>query len=79
MSSQLGFAKLFLFLKENQVGKTTAFFHSTLSLDLNQLFNKFDPKPIAHQTVQFETNLPLAEAEKQIVQILVDQVSRYIK
>ena len=77
MSSQLGFAKLFLFFRENSEASTTVFFHTSLPLDLSLLFAKFDPRPIHHQTVRFETGLSLAETEKQVVSIIVDEMAKY--
>ncbi|HTL39622.1 MAG TPA: DHH family phosphoesterase [Methylomirabilota bacterium] len=77
MASQLGFAKLFLFLKENSTGFTTCYLHASMPLELIKIFARFEPKAVGQQTIKFDTNFPLIEAEKQIVQLLVSEISKY--
>src|SRR3989344_230122 len=77
MSMQLGFAKLFLFFKEDQSNQTSVWCHSTLPVDLRQIFAQFKPKLLAYQTTYFSLNQPLSEAEKQIVSLLKSDIAKY--
>ena len=74
---QLGFAKLFLFFKEDQSNQTSVWCHSTLPVDLRQIFAQFKPKLLAYQTTYFSLNQPLSEAEKQIVSLLKSDIAKY--
>jgi nanoRNase/pAp phosphatase (c-di-AMP/oligoRNAs hydrolase) len=77
MVSQLGFAKLFLLSKETETNRTAVYFHTTLPLNTASLFSKFIPKPISFQTWRLSLELPVAEAERQIIQILTEEMGKY--
>lgn len=77
MVSQLGFAKLFLFLKEESEQATTAYFFTTLPVDGKLILKKFDPKTLANNTLKLAINLPLIEAEKQIIALLKEFIGKY--
>jgi hypothetical protein len=48
-----------------------------MPLELIKIFARFEPKAVGQQTIKFDTNFPLIEAEKQIVQLLVSEISKY--
>jgi hypothetical protein len=76
MISQLGFAKLFLLFKEDE-NTTMVYFHSSLPLDAKALFSRFEPAMIGFQTLRFSVPAPAGEAEKQVIQLLTDEINKY--
>ncbi len=77
MVSQLGFAKLFLFLNEIDAATTVAYFYSALPIDAKAWFAQFNPKSIDAETIQFRLALPAVAAEKQLLDLIKDQMAKY--
>lgn len=76
MSSQLGFAKLFLFIKEEQAGKVLVYFHSSLPMDVKTVLKKYNPDLFSPQIYTFIVNSPMEEAEKQIIEDLKTEINK---
>ena len=76
MAANLGFAKIFVFLKEEANATTTVFCQSHLPLPLASMFSQFQPESFNHQTIKFTILKPLMETEKQVLQILGNEVLR---
>lgn len=76
MASQLGFAKIFLFLKEESANSTVAYVHSILPINLSMIFSAFSPQTIGPQTVKFLANFPVAEAEKNLIELLQTEIGK---
>jgi len=76
MVAQLGFAKMFLFLKEELEGKTVVYCASILPINLPEVFASHEPEVINPQTVKFTINQSLSPAEKQVIQILGAEISK---
>src|SRR5258708_915718 len=79
MAAQLGFPKIFLFLKEEPAGptnNTVAYVHSILPINLSMIFSNFSPQTTGPQTVKFLVNMPVAEAENNLVELLKNQIGK---
>lgn len=76
MVAQLGFAKVFLFLKEDNGFQTTAFCSSLLPLNLFNLFSQFNPQPFGQQTVKFILPFPVSEAEQASISLIKKEIAR---
>ncbi len=76
MVAQLGFAKLFMFLVESDANTTAVYFHTTLALNLPTLFSHYQSQVISPQTMKFNLNFDLVNAEKQLVEILKSEINR---
>jgi nanoRNase/pAp phosphatase (c-di-AMP/oligoRNAs hydrolase) len=85
MVTQLNFAKIFLFLKEEpqpdpanpSAHNTTVFCHTFLPLNLMGIFNTFHPTQLNLQSVKFTVPETLAATETKILEILKTQVTRF--
>jgi nanoRNase/pAp phosphatase (c-di-AMP/oligoRNAs hydrolase) len=76
MTSQLGFAKIFLFLKEENPTTSKIYLHSIIPLNLLAIFSAFNPQAMGAQTVKFTINSAVIDAEKQVVELLKNQIDR---
>lgn len=76
MAGQLGFAKIFLFLKEETPTSTVGYVHTMLPINLPTIFSAYAPVIIAPQTVRFQVSLPVAEAETQVLDVLRTQIAK---
>ena len=76
MAGQLNFAKIFLFLKEESAQEVSVYCHSVFPINLTALFGRFNPRLIDPQTIKFKINLPMAEAEAQVVKLISDEVQK---
>jgi nanoRNase/pAp phosphatase (c-di-AMP/oligoRNAs hydrolase) len=76
MAAQLGFAKIFLFLKEDADQQTTAYCLTMLPVNLLMIFSQFEPKTVSPGTIKFSINQGVAQAEKTAVEILQSEISR---
>ncbi|MBX4186931.1 MAG: hypothetical protein KW802_01575 [Candidatus Doudnabacteria bacterium] len=70
MSSQLGFAKIFLFIKENSPTDSEVYVQSFLPLNLAAIFSSYSPTHLAPQIIKFQVHMPVIEAEQRLVEIL---------
>jgi hypothetical protein len=70
MVQQLSFAKVFLFLVENQDGTTTIYAATSGPLNLFDLFSSYHPASIGTQSIKFNVPKPLAMAEAEITNTL---------
>ena len=76
MVGQLGFAKIFLFLKEESDTKTVVYCHSALPVNLSMIFSLFGPQTVSPQTVKFTFPDTLAVAETKVIQFLQTEIGR---
>jgi nanoRNase/pAp phosphatase (c-di-AMP/oligoRNAs hydrolase) len=76
MVSQLGFAKIFVFLKEENPNLTTVFCHTNLSLDLNLIFQQFTSQLVSVGTVKFIVPQSVVAAEKTVLEVLKTEVDK---
>ncbi len=76
MVSQLGFAKIFLFAKENSPTSVTVYIHSNLSLNLSSIFSQFGPQPLNPQSIKFNMEQPIIEAEKILIETIKSEIKR---
>lgn len=76
MASQLKFAKIFMFMKEDEGLKTTVYVHSNLPVNLANIFGQFTPQFFSPQTVKFSVNEPLASAEKLLTDLLQSEIGK---
>jgi nanoRNase/pAp phosphatase (c-di-AMP/oligoRNAs hydrolase) len=76
MVSQLGFAKIFLFLKEESNTKTQIYCHSSLPVNLSMIFSLFGPMTISPQTVKFMFPDTLPVAETKLIQLLQTEIGK---
>ncbi len=75
MVGQLGFAKIFGFLKEEEDGQNTeVFVATTMPLNLSSIFTSFNPENIAPQTIKFVIAKTGIDAEKQLLELLKPHV-----
>jgi nanoRNase/pAp phosphatase (c-di-AMP/oligoRNAs hydrolase) len=76
MVAQLGFAKIFMFFKANADNTTTVYCHTSLAVNLSMIFSQFSPRSIGPQTVKFTIAQPVADAEKQLVELLQTEIGK---
>ncbi|OGE73578.1 MAG: hypothetical protein A3I07_02410 [Candidatus Doudnabacteria bacterium RIFCSPLOWO2_02_FULL_42_9] len=76
MASQLGFAKLFMFLSETEENTVNVYFHSSLALNFQSLFGAYQPQSIGPQSVKFTIRSSLVDAEKQVIDSLKSEINR---
>jgi nanoRNase/pAp phosphatase (c-di-AMP/oligoRNAs hydrolase) len=76
MGSQLGFAKIFMFLKEDSSNNTTAYLYTILPINLSMIFTAYSPQSAGPQTVKFNVNKPITEAENELVALLQNQIEK---
>ncbi len=76
MVANLGFAKIFLFMMEDTDTSTTAYVHSNLALNLLSIFSQYHPQVISPQTVKFTVPVPVADAEKNLLEALNREIIR---
>jgi phosphoesterase RecJ-like protein len=77
MIAQLGFAKLFLFLKEEMAGQCTGYFYSALPLDAKTMLKRFGPHLATADALKFTVPAPLEEAQQQVLEILRQEIAKY--
>jgi hypothetical protein len=77
MVSQLSFAKIFLFLKEESAVSTAVFCHTLIPLNLTGLFGQFHPEAQTLQTVKFTVPDSVQNTEKQILDLLGKEVLKF--
>lgn len=77
MATQLGFARAFLFLKEEAPAKTVGYFQTSLPLAPHVLLAGYNPKLISQQAVKFTMELPLYQAENQVISFLKQTLPNY--
>lgn len=76
MASQLGFAKMFLFIMEEGVNQTQVYFNTSLAMDGKAIFARFNPVAINPQTVRFALPQSGAAAEAAVLEILREQKTK---
>ncbi len=76
MASQLGFAKMFLFIMEEGPNQTQVYFNTSLPLEAKTTFARFNPVAINPQTVRFTLPQSASIAEASILAILRDQKAK---
>lgn len=76
MIAQLGFAKIFLFLKEENEKTTLVYCAATLPIKLAQMFSQYNPETIAVQTIKFLINMNITDAENQIIQKFKQEIPK---
>ncbi|MEJ0021627.1 MAG: hypothetical protein WDN47_03520 [Candidatus Doudnabacteria bacterium] len=77
MVSQLSFAKIFLFLKEESATSTTVFCHTLIPLNLTGLFSQFHSDEVTAQAVKFTVPDSAVNTEKQILALLGKEVTKF--
>ncbi len=76
MASQLAFARILLFLKEESDNQTTGFAFSFMPLNLSQIFKDYLPAAISPQTIKFTIPESVATAEKKAVDLIRAEIVR---
>ncbi len=76
MASQLGFAKMFLFIMEVGPNQSQVYFNTSLPIDGKQVFARFAPVAINPQTVRFAIPQSGLMAEANILEILREQKTK---
>ncbi len=76
MAQQLGFAKIFLFMKEESEKSTVVYCQTTLPISLTEIFSQFEPKTIAQQTVKFNVSESVIETEKKLLELLQNEMAK---
>jgi nanoRNase/pAp phosphatase (c-di-AMP/oligoRNAs hydrolase) len=76
MVSQLTFAKIFLFLKQEGPNQTAVFCHTQIPLNLGLIFDQFQPQDLSPQAVKFMVAEELGSAEKRVLDILRTEVGK---
>lgn len=74
MATELTSAKTQLFLAETGAG-ATGYLHTSLALDLIQIFQAYTPQLIAPQTIKFTVNQPLVPSIQVVLSLLEPPVS----
>lgn len=77
MVSQLSFAKIFLFLKEESNNQTTVFCHTLIPINLLNLFSQFHPETLGPQTFKFRIPDAVGNAEKLALDLLGAEISKF--
>ncbi len=76
MASQLGFAKMFLFIMEEGINQTQVYFNTSLAIDGKSVFARFNPLSINPQTVRFTLTESASGAEATVLAILKEQKAK---
>ncbi|MEO8065509.1 MAG: hypothetical protein ABI643_01475 [Candidatus Doudnabacteria bacterium] len=77
MASQLSFAKIFLFLKEDAENQTTVFLQSIVPINLAELFSRYQPQVSGPQTIKFVVPDSVLNAEKLVLSQLGPQAAKF--
>lgn len=75
MATQLTFAKIFVFLKEETDDRTTVYSHTVLPINLSDIFGQFNPQNV-NNGVKFTIPQQLPDAEKEVLEILRVKVEK---
>jgi len=76
MVGQLTFAKVFLFLKEDDSNQTTVFCQTLIPLNLITTFAQFQPLNLNPQGVKFTIRDSVVNAERQVLELLKQEVAK---
>jgi nanoRNase/pAp phosphatase (c-di-AMP/oligoRNAs hydrolase) len=76
MVAQLGFAKIFLFLKEESENLSTVYAHSNLPINLINLFKQYNLEILGPGTIKFAVSANVLTAEKQLTESLKSEMER---
>jgi nanoRNase/pAp phosphatase (c-di-AMP/oligoRNAs hydrolase) len=76
MVAQLGFAKIFMFMREIENTRTEVYMHSNLPLNLLSIFSQYMPHSISPQTVKLEVLLSVLDTEKNLLELLKAEINR---
>ncbi|MBX4191737.1 MAG: hypothetical protein KW804_02985, partial [Candidatus Doudnabacteria bacterium] len=77
MAGQLGFAKIFMFIKEDSAQSSWAYVHTTLPINLSMIFSAYGPQTTSSQSVKFSIPAPVTDAETQLVSLLQSQIEKF--